>query len=521
MTLVRMMGLVVALGVLLPAGGLPALGPSHEGVSGGSPSVPFTPPAPEAVQPLAAAEARSLISQALALWQTSKTQRDALTETDLQIKVLLEKVLTDYPGTEEAAEALRHVGWVHYYKGRTEEALDYWNRLLIAYPDSPQCAMALRDMADYYFFARKDYQAAADCFTHIIGKFDGIVEGENALIERAFCRMSAYDYEKAAADLAQAAQTDPDPERQAKAVYWLARCYFHLERYPEARSLLERILADSSPAFLFWHDNARYLRAHCFYSEGDHMRAIPALKEVLEKNSDEAGRVCANAMLKSLAGPPECAGGITIGGLTTWNEWELKTIPPPMAEVSRMAVQPYEPEKKVALSRIRSVLAGPLDQPPLEHQLLALRGWEGKNVFFVRKRVGKLVFQIMDDAERTTIEVRWRDGEPFGKSLDEVARWALETAPKVLASDLLPGELRESVELPNHLLAWKPERPRQPDPSGEVEVLVFVHGDLHWVKYVVARALLDSPRSAGAPPYAFGGESLYAPPAAPLNPPPP
>lgn len=243
-------------------------------------------------------EARSLIVQALALWDTSK-RIPTLTQTDLDAKGLLERVVAEYPNTEEAAEALRHLAFGHYYKGQAQEALAYWNRLFTEYPDSPQCAVAWLDKAEYHF-KLGDYATAAECCTNIMTKFAATDDGREALIERAFCKQAAQDFQGAADDLKQAAESDPSPERQAKAFYWLGYSHFRLARYGDARTALERILGDSSAPFAWWHDNARFLRAHCFYSEGDKANALTALREVVAQNQDEAGPVCAEAMIKDL-----------------------------------------------------------------------------------------------------------------------------------------------------------------------------------------------------------------------------
>ena len=162
-------------------------------------------------------QGRSLIDQALALWDTSK-RIPTLTQTDLDAKGLLERVVEEFPGTEEAAEALRHLAFGHYYKGLNEEALAYWGRLFSEYPDSPQCGVGWLDMAEYYC-KLGDFAGAADCCTNIVTKFAETDDGREALIERAFCKMAALDYQGAGDDLKQAADTDPSPERQAKALY--------------------------------------------------------------------------------------------------------------------------------------------------------------------------------------------------------------------------------------------------------------------------------------------------------------
>jgi len=162
-------------------------------------------------------EARSLIDQALALWDTSK-RIPSLTETDLQAKALLERVVNEFAGTQEAAEALRHLGFGHYYKHLPEEAVTYWNRLFSEYPTSPQCATGWLDMGEYYFNLG-DFASATRCCTNIIAKFADTDQGHQAFIDRAFVSMAALDYQAAAEDLKHASETDVNPERRAKAVF--------------------------------------------------------------------------------------------------------------------------------------------------------------------------------------------------------------------------------------------------------------------------------------------------------------
>jgi len=93
-------------------------------------------------------EAQQLIDQALQLWNQSK-RIAGLQNTDLEAKALLEKVAAEYPKTEQAADALRHLAFGHYFKGLRKEGESYYDRLFRDYPSSRACFYAYMDLGGF------------------------------------------------------------------------------------------------------------------------------------------------------------------------------------------------------------------------------------------------------------------------------------------------------------------------------------------------------------------------------------
>lgn len=153
------------------------------------------------------AGAQALIDQALSLWQQSKRiPGPELTPADLEAKALLERVVAEYPGTEEAADALRHLAYGHYYKGRKDEGMAYYNRLFTEYPTSHARFRAYEDRA--WFFAQE-------------GKMQEALEDSKRALE--------------------AAVTD---EEKAEAMADVGHALFCLQKHAEALQWFERVLKE-------------------------------------------------------------------------------------------------------------------------------------------------------------------------------------------------------------------------------------------------------------------------------------
>jgi len=250
-------------------------------------------PAPE-VSP-----ARDLIQQALALWDTSK-RKEGMLDADVQAKALLERVVKDYPGTEEAAEALVHLGFGHWWKGMKDQAWAYYDKLFKDYPNSPARIRAWLDLDDFLskdgrhdesisycmkvLQAYPNDKAAAEAKMDIghnmtwMNDYEGALkwyqrmiaenpDSEYALPARRWageCLM--WEHPKEAIPYFQEVLArESDDTQKAWALWDLATCYAELEQYDNARATYGDLLSRKGAAYEYWYASAHQNIGMSFY----------------------------------------------------------------------------------------------------------------------------------------------------------------------------------------------------------------------------------------------------------------
>ena len=188
---------------------------------------------------------RSLIQQALALWDVAK-QEAGVSDTALRAKALLEQVADQFAGTEEAADALRHLAYGHYRKGMKDEAMSYYDRLFTEYRTSYARARAWLDLNGF---------AAA--------------EGRNEEAIR-YCQEVVANFAAG--------------EEVANAKFDIGRNYMGLARSAEAVEWFKRVLAEHPGTR--WADEAKREIARNYVGMGRLTEALPWFERVAREHPD-------------------------------------------------------------------------------------------------------------------------------------------------------------------------------------------------------------------------------------------
>ena len=117
--------------------------------------------------------------------EAEKMERDILksVESIAQYRANYEKILLDAPESELAPMACYKLGKLNEIFGHYEEANDYYQKLLVHYPDHPICADGLLNMAQIFQFHLDQSEEAVTAYTQLVNfypeekvSFQGLVQ---------------------------------------------------------------------------------------------------------------------------------------------------------------------------------------------------------------------------------------------------------------------------------------------------------------------------------------------------------
>jgi tetratricopeptide (TPR) repeat protein len=189
-------------------------------------------------------DAQALIDQALVLWDKSK-RIEGLQDSDLQAEALLERVVAEYPETEQAADALRHLAFGHGWKGLAQDRERYYSKLFDAYPTSKAREQAWMDR-NAFIAAEGDVTGAIRCCERILENFPNGKLAPLAILDMGNNYRTLGDCRKAAECYSRLIATYPASADASKARRGLAQCYERMGNWEKALSAYEELTHDTA-----------------------------------------------------------------------------------------------------------------------------------------------------------------------------------------------------------------------------------------------------------------------------------
>jgi hypothetical protein len=132
----------------------------------------------------------------------------------------------------------------------------------------------------------------------------------------------------------------------------------------------------------------------------------------------------------------------------TWNDWTVDGMAPTMRDVHSLAANEEESAsaRVTSLKRIKRVLTPQLMPAEFAQHLVALRGWQGKNVFVVRHRLGDRLMQVIEGEGRIIVEVRKADGSALAQKAEDLPQLARTVAQEILSEGAQPKDFHVGQE---------------------------------------------------------------------------
>lgn len=97
-----------------------------------------------------------------------------------------------------------------------------------------------------------------------------------------------------------------------------------------------------------------------------------------------------------------------------WNDLSVRNLKPSLAEARSFYFAKVPKEQRASTAcRISRILAEKWASPEYATHLLPLKGWQGHNIFLVRRKVQPYYIQIEDTGYQITLQVQKIDGSPL------------------------------------------------------------------------------------------------------------
>ena len=225
-------------------------------------------------------QAQALVDQALALW--ADTKADVVGDRDLQAKTLLDQVVAQYPGTNQAAASLRHLAYGTYLKDMKDQAQAYWDKLFKDYPTSKERGYAWTDQARF-LAAKGDQAKALPLLEKVLKEFPKTDLEPDALFLTGDYLWVLRRFKDALAPLERVVAEYPNSTEALRAHYVLGSIRtFQLTDDPNAAlPHLAIVIAkeDVDPERVAW---CYYMTALCYARLGDYASGVQPCKQVIE-----------------------------------------------------------------------------------------------------------------------------------------------------------------------------------------------------------------------------------------------
>lgn len=222
-------------------------------------------------------EAQALISQALSLWEQSK-RTPGVQNTDEQAGRLLERVVAEYPGTEQAAEALRHLGFGYAWKGLPDQSEAAYEKLFKEYPTSKARERAWLDRA-MFVANRGRFDKSLEYCQLALANFPKGEAVANTLYDLGQYCCFLCRWQEALGWFDQVRQKHPDTEWGRKGELQAASVRLSpLRDYDGAIAAFDRIIANRTDALTV--ANAILNRAEAFLGKKQPQEALSALAQL-------------------------------------------------------------------------------------------------------------------------------------------------------------------------------------------------------------------------------------------------
>jgi hypothetical protein len=196
---------------------------------------------------------------------------------------------------------------------------------------------------------------------------------------------------------------------------------------------------------------------------------------------------------------------IDLTGTPTWGDFTAQGLSPSQDQIGATKAEASDSERATSVARMGRVLSRALMPPDFADHLLALRGWEGGNVFLVRQRAGEYWLQVTEGVGKVVVEVRRADGGPLLNTNEPLAAQAKAVARDVLSDAMQPRDFHALTGKPGAVAAWATQD--TPDAGGLVLAVCRAYGDGMVFRYELREHLTNAQATFARPaPYAFGGE---------------
>jgi hypothetical protein len=138
--------------------------------------------------------------------------------------------------------------------------------------------------------------------------------------------------------------------------------------------------------------------------------------------------------------------------------------------------------------------------------LLALREWQGHNVFLARQHIGPYRLQVTEGGGRVIVELAKNDGTPLLQPEDDLIRYVQAVAKDVLSDGMQPREFHRVSGRHPVVAVWKTAMGTQADAHGvALPICVVSAASPVLVRYEVCEEVTGTARAgASPPPYTFG-----------------
>jgi hypothetical protein len=201
------------------------------------------------------------------------------------------------------------------------------------------------------------------------------------------------------------------------------------------------------------------------------------------------------------------------GPTQEWNDFTVAGMVPTQARVETLRVTAPASERATSTARIGRVLNAEWMRPDLGDHLLALRGWQGGNVFIVRRWVEPYLVQVIEGAGKVIVEIRKTDGTALVEPGTDLAEYAKIAARDFLSDAMQPKDFHAVTGGDRVVVAVTGRQPRaaswatwdKPDADGLVIGICDAYADGVSLRWEFMEEMTGT-RIAFAPPapYAFG-----------------
>ncbi|WP_128543429.1 tetratricopeptide repeat protein [Larkinella soli] len=208
----------------------------------------------------------------------------AFMERDVEARAQFEKLLTQFPNSRYADDALYQAANVDFEKGSYQTSIRGFSRLINEKPKSYLIPAALLKRATAYSNLQTYEQAIQD-YRRILQEFGGSPSASGALLGLQNALSDAGRSEEFSSVLSSYKKSNPGSTDVQKVEYENAKSLYFNEKYPQAVNALLQFIEDNAGSPLVYE--ARYYLADSYFRSGDPTNALRYYYLVMSDNKSE------------------------------------------------------------------------------------------------------------------------------------------------------------------------------------------------------------------------------------------
>lgn len=194
-------------------------------------------------------EASQHIEKFLALYPESSYVAEVLSmqaflQSDINTSVeMYQAIIKKYPGSKWAAKSYFQLGQCYYLRGKYDEALDNYGKIIIFYPED-ETYWSARYWKCKSLIAKGEYEKAIAALRSLENSSFAKVSKDMILLSLGNCYLGMKDYENAAASYQALIESILDLQRLPSVYLLLAKSLQNLGKVEEARVFYKKVMED-------------------------------------------------------------------------------------------------------------------------------------------------------------------------------------------------------------------------------------------------------------------------------------